>query len=249
MIKQSIVFEDFDGKEVTEDHYFHLSKAELIEMELTEEGGMVKKLETIVKSGDAKKIIATFKEIISASYGQRDPVNATKFVKSAKISEEFMGSLAFDAFFSQLMTDPVFASSFVNGVVPKDLAAIAAAAEKKSGQIKVELPKDPRKPLTDPAEIKAALEAGVKAEIEAEIRIPDPNGLDVGTGGTWPAGGDLEAEMTKKSGLDNPFDVDGGVLPWALREPTERELMTMNMGHMHAVYRRKTSGWTPPTQP
>jgi hypothetical protein len=122
MIKKAITFEDFDGKTVTEDHYFHLSKSELIAMELSEEGGMAAKLEGIVKGNNGAHIINTFNEIIRASYGQRDPVNASKFFKSTKIRDEFMSSLAFDALFQELMTDAQAAANFVNGLVPKDLA-------------------------------------------------------------------------------------------------------------------------------
>jgi uncharacterized protein YjiS (DUF1127 family) len=80
-------------------------------------------MEAIIKGADVKEIIATFKEIIGRAYGQRDPVSPTKFFKSGRLTEEFLGSLAFDTLFSELMTSEVDAAEFVNGLIPKDLAA------------------------------------------------------------------------------------------------------------------------------
>lgn len=122
MIKKTITYTDFDGNTVTEDHYFHLSKSELIEMELSEEGGLGAKMEAIIAVNSGKEIIAVFRDIIGKAYGQRDPANPSKFFKSEKITEEFLGSLAFDAFFTQLMVDPLAATEFANGLIPKDLA-------------------------------------------------------------------------------------------------------------------------------
>mgnify|MGYP001145356686 CR=1 FL=1 len=40
MLKETIKFTDFNGVERTEDHYFHLSKAEAMEMEMSTSGGL-----------------------------------------------------------------------------------------------------------------------------------------------------------------------------------------------------------------
>lgn len=42
MLKKTISYTDYDGNERTEDFYFNLSKAEIIEMELGTAGGMKK---------------------------------------------------------------------------------------------------------------------------------------------------------------------------------------------------------------
>lgn len=123
MIKQSITYENFDGDEVTEDHYFHLSKSELIDMELAEEGGMAAKLQAVGESKNGALIIKTFKEIIGKAYGERVDGSASQFFKSEKTTEAFMGSLAFDALLGELLTNADAAAKFVNGLMPKDLAA------------------------------------------------------------------------------------------------------------------------------
>lgn len=121
MIKQTISYEDFDGNQQQEDHYFHLSKKELIDMEIAEPGGLAAKLERIGKEANGREIMAMFQQIVAAAYGQRVDGSSTKFYKSQKVSDEFMGSLAYDAFFTKLLTDSNFAVEFINGVIPKDL--------------------------------------------------------------------------------------------------------------------------------
>lgn len=55
----------------------------------------------------------------------------------------------------------------------------------------------------------------------------------------------LPVRDTKNSGLQDPFDEDGNLLPWAFREPTSRELAAMSTQQLHDVYRRRGSGWSP----
>ncbi|HEY2455628.1 MAG TPA: hypothetical protein VGI71_24035 [Scandinavium sp.] len=132
MIKKEIRFEDFDGHMVVETHYFHLSKAELIDLELSTAGGMAAKYQTILSSNQPNEIIRAFKDIIMASYGQREEGSGTVFRKSPKISEAFMASPAFDAFFDELLTSEETASEFVNGLLPKDLVKTVAKEQNSS---------------------------------------------------------------------------------------------------------------------
>lgn len=121
MIKMPISYEDFDGNKVEEDIYFHISKAELIEWLTTEGVDVPAELTRIGKDMKPTEIMATMRDIIRRSYGKRDPMNPSKFDKSSVTVEEFMNSLAFDAFFTSLITSAEVAIQFVNGIFPKDL--------------------------------------------------------------------------------------------------------------------------------
>lgn len=226
MIKQDITYEDFDGVVVTETHYFHLSKSELIDLELGTEGGLAAKLTRISGSANGAEIMNTFKDLISKAYGRRVEGNASKFDKSPQLSAEFMSSLAFDAFLGMLLTDAKAASDFVNGIMPKDLIAMV-----DSGKVK---PPNPNVLHT----------------------IPDPNKLDTGGGTwprVQPqlvplSDGYTEAQLAaakKKTGLNQVFDDEGYPVAWAFREPDQEELTTMNHEQLLDVMRRKSSGWTP----
>lgn len=120
MLKKTITYEDFNGNEVTEDYYFHLTKADLIEMEMSQKGGLHEYLQKIVESEDGKAIIATFKELILVAYGQRSE-DGKRFIKTPELRNEFQSTEAYSSLFMELCTDTDAAADFVNGVVPQNL--------------------------------------------------------------------------------------------------------------------------------
>lgn len=125
MITRTINFTDFDGNPQSEVHSFHLGKSELIELELSVDGGIAGSLQRIIAENDNKAMAIEFKKIILASYGIRD---GNRFVKSPQISEEFSQTAAYDALFSELTLEDKKAAEFINGIMPPDLVAQAQAA-------------------------------------------------------------------------------------------------------------------------
>lgn len=126
MLKKIITFEDFDGVKTTEEHHFHLSKTELMEVAMglpddmeidgTESNEELshKLLEKIGKDGLFKFI----KDLILKSYGKK--IDNRRFEKTEELSKEFSQTLAFDALLMELMSDDNEAAKFVNGIIPKD---------------------------------------------------------------------------------------------------------------------------------
>jgi len=129
MIKQTVTYKDFNEEEHTEDLYFHLSKSELVELELGMDGGLGSYLQTLVKSGQTSEILATFKKIIADSYGERS-LDGKRFVKDEEKTKAFLGSPAYDAMFMRLVTSEEAVTEFILGVVPKDLIEQAGGPEK-----------------------------------------------------------------------------------------------------------------------
>lgn len=130
MLKKTITYEDLDGNERTEDFYFHLTKAELVKLELSHEGGMRQRLINIIGSGNGQAIMDAFEEILAMSYGKRTPEGA--FDKDPKHFQLFKTSEAYSQLFMKLVTEAKFSSDFVNGIVPKQLAEEAAKEIKNS---------------------------------------------------------------------------------------------------------------------
>lgn len=120
MLKKTITYETFDGKEMTEDFYFNLTKTEIMEMEMSESGGLSETLKKIVAEDDKAKIIAMFKDIILKAYGEKSP-DGKRFIKSEEQSKAFSQTGAYDELFMSLTTDAEAASAFINGLLPKDL--------------------------------------------------------------------------------------------------------------------------------
>lgn len=121
MLKKTIKFEDYDGNEREEDFFFNLTQAELTTMQMSEVGGLEKKLENIIKAQDAPRIMEMFRDIIRRSYGVKSP-DGRRFMKSAELSDEFEQTEAYSILFMELCTDAEAASAFVQGILPKNLA-------------------------------------------------------------------------------------------------------------------------------
>jgi hypothetical protein len=124
MIKKEITYTDYNGIERTEEFYFNLTKAELMEMELTKEGGFLDEIKRIVQAKDTVEIVKLFKEIILKAYGQKSS-DGKRFIKSKELSEEFTQTEAYSILYVELATNAEEASKFINGIIPADLAAEA----------------------------------------------------------------------------------------------------------------------------
>ena len=118
MLKKTITYTDYDGVERTEDFYFNLTKAEVLEMEVSVSGGLSGLLTRIVQIKDTKEIMRVFKEIILKSYGVKEP-GGQRFIKSDELSVAFMQTEAYSDYLMLLATNDAEATAFVNGIMPK----------------------------------------------------------------------------------------------------------------------------------
>ena len=118
MLKKTITYTDYDGNERSEDFYFYLSKAEVMEMEMSTAGGMSGMLKRIVAAQDTKLIVETFKSIIFKAYGEKS-ADGKRFVKSEELSKAFSETEAFSGLFMELVSDAGAAADFINAIVPK----------------------------------------------------------------------------------------------------------------------------------
>ena len=126
MLKKTITYTDYDGNKRSEDFYFNLTKAEVMEMEMTTTGGMQKMLEKIVAEQDAKRIIEIFKDLILRAYGEKSP-DGKRFIKSKELTEAFAQTEAYSDLFMELATDANAAAVFVNGIIPHEAVQDPAA--------------------------------------------------------------------------------------------------------------------------
>ena len=121
MIKEKITYTDYNGNERTEDFYFNLSKAEVMEMEMSTSGGMAEMIQRIIDAQDAPAIIKVFKDLILRAYGEKSP-DGKRFIKSEELSAAFSQTEAYSNLFMKLATDADAAAKFINGVIPADMA-------------------------------------------------------------------------------------------------------------------------------
>ena len=123
MFKKTITWTDYDGKEITEDFYFNLTRAEVMDMELGTEGGLEQLLTRIVKAQDYVELSRYFKQIILMSYGEKSP-DGKRFIKlrqdGSKPSLDFEQTEAFSIMYMELATDDKAADEFINGIIPDE---------------------------------------------------------------------------------------------------------------------------------
>lgn len=120
MLKKTIKFNDYNGIEREETYYFNLSKAEIMEMEMSTTGGFTEMLEKIIEAQDVPSIIKIFKNIILKAYGEKSP-DGKRFIKSEELSTAFSQTEAYSVLFMELATNADEAAKFVNGIVPSDI--------------------------------------------------------------------------------------------------------------------------------
>lgn len=132
MLKKTITYIDYNGVERTEDKYFNLSKAEIMEMELSTTGGLAEMITKIVAAQDTPALIKIFKNLILKAYGEKSP-DGKRFIKSEELSTEFSQTEAYSQLFMELATNADAAAEFVNGIVPGDMAKQSGLSLANSG--------------------------------------------------------------------------------------------------------------------
>lgn len=127
MLKKTITYTDYNGVERTEDFYFNLSQAEIMDMEMSITGGMTQMINKIVDAKDNNALYKLFTDLIMKAYGEKS-ADGRRFIKSKEISESFTQTEAYSVLLNEFVTDSDSAAKFVNGIIPKvDQSKLPAA--------------------------------------------------------------------------------------------------------------------------
>ena len=129
MLKKTITYTDYDGNERTEDLYFNLSKAELMELEMSVDGGWAERMQKIVDAKDLPTLSRIFKDIILKSYGEKS-ADGRRFIKSERLSEAFAQTEAYSELFMELLSKEGAAAEFMTKVIPQITENVPAPPEK-----------------------------------------------------------------------------------------------------------------------
>lgn len=116
MVKKTITYVDYNGVERTEDFYFNLNQAEILQLEMSVEGGWLEMVKKISSTQDAPSIINVFKKIVDMTYGEKS-ADGRRFIKSPELTEGFVQTEAYSNLFVELLTNPDLFAEFMNQVV------------------------------------------------------------------------------------------------------------------------------------
>ncbi len=117
MYKKTIKYTDYNGEEREEDFYFNLNKAEIVDMQLSVNGGFDEYIKRITAERDTAKLIKLFKELVLRSYGEKS-IDGKRFIKDAEKTLEFTQTEAFSEFYVLLATNTDEAVAFIKGIFP-----------------------------------------------------------------------------------------------------------------------------------
>lgn len=148
MIKQTIKYENYNAETVEEDLYFNLTRLEMMDMEMDENGAMSQRIDRMKKAKDARAAYYEVKEIVIKSFGIRSE-DGKYFHKNEKIREDFLNSAAYDEFFMSLFGDTQKVVDFVNGIVPAE-AIKKAMADAEARKIQLDDTRTPAAPKPTP---------------------------------------------------------------------------------------------------
>ena len=126
MFKKTIEYTDYNGRKRSEDFYFHFTDEELLEMEMSRDGGLGEALKKLAQEQNPREIISIFKWIVLSAYGEKSP-DGRRHIKTDEVRDNFKHCPAFSVLFMELATDAKAASDFVNNLVTAERLAEAQA--------------------------------------------------------------------------------------------------------------------------
>ena len=132
MIKKTVTYKDLNGKERTETFYFHYFESEIMDMEMSAEGGLAERIQRIIDAKDQASLLKVIKKFVFDAYGIKSD-DGRRFIKSQEVKDAFVECPAYSKIYMELLTNDELAAEFVNKVVPEDMAAqLAEIVAKKS---------------------------------------------------------------------------------------------------------------------
>lgn len=133
MYIKTIEYKDYSGNQRKEDFYFNLNEAEIMEMELSKDGGFDQWITRIANAQNTPELIKLFKGLILMAYGEKS-LDGKKFIKvdpvtGRRLSEEFEQTAAYPVLFMELATNTEAATEFINHIIPENAAAAVEKAK------------------------------------------------------------------------------------------------------------------------
>lgn len=148
MIVKKITYKGFDGENIEENVYLHLTKAEWIKLDLkySDYGGLInylRKLLTDLKDGDPymKPLVTMLETLILAAYGKKtDDGRFVKKMYGQPLADEFETSEAYSQLLIGLLSEEGLndIEPLILGILPVgeiDMAAVNAKKEELSAKL------------------------------------------------------------------------------------------------------------------
>lgn len=120
MIKKTVTYEDYNGEKRTETFYFHYTEAEILDMEMSEEGSFAERIQRIIDAKDKTALMKLVKKFVIDAYGVKSE-DGKRFMKNDEVKAAFLECPAYSDIFMDMVTNDELAAEFVNGVIPNTM--------------------------------------------------------------------------------------------------------------------------------
>ena len=118
MYKKSVVYENYNGEEVEETVYFHLSELEMTRINFKNGGDVAERIQYLIAINDMDAMIQLMEEIVLSAYGVKSE-DGKRFEKSPEAREAFSNSLAYSDLFMELLQNPGAVQEFTERAFAK----------------------------------------------------------------------------------------------------------------------------------
>lgn len=141
MISKTIKYVDYNGVEKIGTYWFNMSRADLIELEMTSDGGWFDRIKQLISEQRVPEAYRMIEQFIKDSYGVKTADGG--FDKDPKYLKAFRDSEAYSELIFGFVEHPDQFADFVNGVVASvkksvdaiDVDARIAEATKNNGKV------------------------------------------------------------------------------------------------------------------
>lgn len=120
MLRKPIKYVDYNGVEKEEMFYFNLTKAEILKMETSVQGGLSGMIEDVIAAKNPDQIVQILEDFVLKAYGEKSS-DGKRFIKSKELSSDFSHTEAYSNLFMELATNADAASEFINNLIPANV--------------------------------------------------------------------------------------------------------------------------------
>ena len=115
MISKTIKYVDYNGVEKEGTYWFNMSRADLMDLETSDEEGWTNKVRKLIAEQRGREAYKIIEQFIKDSYGVKTPDGG--FDKDPKYLKEFRNSEAYSELIWGFVENPDSFASFIEGIV------------------------------------------------------------------------------------------------------------------------------------
>lgn len=131
MISKTIKYVDYNGVEKEGTYWFNMSRADLLDLEASTDGGWEATLRKLIAEQDGRKAYKFFEKFVKDSYGVKTEDGG--FDKDPKYLKAFRNSEAYSELIWGFVEHPEEAAEFINGIVSSVTKTVDAVDINKIG--------------------------------------------------------------------------------------------------------------------